>query len=146
MAQPPANFISRMLARFLPFATQKTFQNAALGAAGTFVAEFDVGKRITDRNQFLVGAFPGAGGVAPQVAVGPYLDAGAFSAGAGSILIEFAIDQSCLYRTVTTTLVPANAFTNVSGLRITARFVRVTYTNTSGAGALAEFGTFIRST
>lgn len=144
MAQPPTTpIISRELVRVIPFAAQKTFFNAALGNGATMVAEFDVGLAVTDRNQFLTGAFPGAAN--PQAAVGPNLDAEGFSTGAGTILIEFAIDLGCTYRTVATQIVPANAFTNVSALRITGRFARLTYTNTSGGAALVEFGAHIRS-
>jgi len=145
MPQPPTTpLISRELVRFIPFAAQDTFQAAALAAAGTFVAEFDVGLAVTDSNQFLTGAFPGAAN--PPVAVGPFLDVLAFSAGAGSIQVEYAVDLSCAYRALTPVVVPATTPVNISGLRITGRFVRVTYTNTSGGVALTEFGVYIRST
>lgn len=155
MGQPPTTpIISRELVRFIPFAAQKTFQSAALAAAGTFVAEFDLFTAVSDRNQQLTynpttglatGAFPGA--TNPQIAVGPLLDAAAFSVTtAGSILVEYAVDLTCAYRTVVTSVVPIGAFTNISGLRVTARFVRVTYTNTGGVNSLVEFGVYIRST
>ncbi len=144
MPQPPSTpVISRELVRVIPFAAQRTFQAAALANAGTFVAEFDVGASVTDVNQFLTGAFPGV--TNPPRAVGPFLDALAFSAGAGTILVEYAVDLSTLYRAIATSAVPAAVATNISGLRITGRFVRVTYTNTSGAGALVEFGVYVRS-
>lgn len=151
---PTTPIISRELVRFIPFAAQKTFQSAALAAAGQFVAEFDVRTPVTDRNQIntynpatglTTGAFPGAAN--PQIAVGPFLDAAAFSVTtAGTMLVEFAVDLGCLYRTVTSTVVPIGAFANISGLRITGGFVRITYTNTGGVPSLVEFGTYIRST
>lgn len=147
MAQPPATPINppRTLVRNIPFAAQKTFQNAALANNGTFVAEFDVALAISDRNQFLSGAFPGAAN--PPKAIGPFLDAVGFSAGAGRIDVEYAVDLSCSYRfAMPGTVVPANTLTNISGLRITGRFVRITFTNTSGGAALSEFGVYIRST
>jgi len=146
MPQPPDTpLIARELVRFIPFASQRTVVNVALAAAGTIVAEFDAAAGITDANQLLAGAFPGAAN--PQRVVGPNLDAGAFSVTtAGTMLVEFAIDRGCAYRTVTTAIVAIGAFSNISGLRITARFVRVTYTNTGGVASLVEFGVFIRST
>jgi hypothetical protein len=146
MPQPPATaYLSRELVRFIPFAAQRTFVNAALGNGATFVAEFDVALRVSDVNQLLTGAFPG-GGTQPPVAVGPFLDALAFSAGAGSITVDYAVDRDCSYRQIAATVVPAGTATNISGLRITGRFVRITYTNTSGGAALAEFGAYVRST
>jgi hypothetical protein len=149
MGQPVTTpTISRELVRFIPFAAQKTFRNAALGAGATMVWEFDVGLGITDRNQFLSAATaPTNSTSAPQLAVGPNLDAAAFSvAQPGTILVEYAIDVTCAYRVVNTSIVPAAAFTNISGLRITGRFVRVTYTNTGGGASETEFGIYIRST
>lgn len=146
MPQPPTTpIISRELVRFIPFAAQKTFRNAALANAATMVAEFDLGLAVTDANQFLTGAFPGAAD--PPVAVGPNLDAMWFMDQAGSVLIEYAADLSCTYHTVNLTLVVANAFGNYSGTRVTGRFVRVTLTNLSGgAAASVDFGVYIRST
>ncbi|HLB37478.1 MAG TPA: hypothetical protein VJL31_12980 [Gemmatimonadales bacterium] len=145
MPQPPVTpIISRELVRFIPFAAQRTFRSAALANGGTFVAEFDVSLAVTDPNQFLAGAFPGAAN--PPVAVGPNLDAAWFSDQAGQVVIEYAIDLSCTYRVVNTTIVVANAFGNYSGTRITGRFVRVTFTNNSGVAAVVEFGVYIRST
>jgi len=148
MAQPPTTpIISRELVRSIPFAAQKTFNapaTAKLANAGTFVAEFDLSLPVTDANQFLTGAFPGANN--PQIAVGPNLDAMWFSDQAGQVVIEYAADLSCAYRVVNTSLVVANAFGNYSGTRVTGRFVRVTYTNNSGAASQTEFGVYIRST
>lgn len=146
MAQPPTTpIISRELVRFIPFAAQRPFRSASLAGAGTFVAEFDVGLTVTDRNQFLTGSFPGVAN--PPIAVGPLLDALAFTAGAngGTMLVEFAVDLSCAYRAIANTVVPSATPTNISGLRITGRFVRVTFTQGAGAG-LAEFGAYVRST
>lgn len=143
MAQPASLLLSRELVRVLPFAAQKTARNAALANAGTIVAAFDVGLAVTDGNQFLVGANPSADPT--QSGVGPNLDALAFSDGAGTLLVEFAVDASCSYRQISNSVVPAGTAVNISGLRITGRFVRVTYTNTSGAAALVEFGVYVRS-
>jgi hypothetical protein len=51
----------------------------------------------------------------------------------------------CSYRILFTTIVAANVPGNISGLRITGRFTRVTYTNNSGGVALVEFGVYVRS-
>lgn len=143
MAQPASLLLSRELVRVLPFAAQKTVRNAALGNGATIVAAFDVGLACTDSNQFLTGANPSADPT--QSAVGPNLDALVFAAGAGTLLVEFAVDVSCSYRQISNSVVPASTAVNVSGLRITGRFVRVTFTNTSGGAVLVEFGAYVRS-
>jgi hypothetical protein len=145
MPQPPSTpVISRELVRVIPFAAEKTFA-AVVANLGTMVAEFDVGASVTDVNQFIVGSFPGVAN--PQRAVGPWLDALIFSPVAGSLLVEFAVDTGCTYRSIATSAVAAGVASNISGLRITGRFVRVTYTNTSGGGSVTnvEFGIYVRS-
>lgn len=145
MPQPPSTpVISRELVRFISFAAQKTFA-AVVANAGTLSAEFDAGASVTDVNQFLAGGFPGVAN--PQRAVGPWLDALIFSPVAGTILVEFAVDTGTAYHAIATSAVGAGVASNISGLRITGRFVRVTYTNTSGGGSgtNVEFGVYIRS-
>jgi hypothetical protein len=143
-SQPAGLFLSRELTRIIPFTAQKTFVSAAAGAGATFVAEFDVARATTDRNQLLGGAFPS--GAQPQQAIGPLLDAVCFDNGVGgaSILVEYAVDRSAVYRAFATTGVPQNTLTNIAGLRVTARFVRVTFTNVTAASVL-EAGVWIRS-
>lgn len=144
MAQPASLYLSRQLVRVMPFAAQKTFVSAAAGAGATFVAEFDVAQVITDANQLLTGALPSAGAIA--FAIGPFLDAVCFDTGAGgaSILIEYAVDRGATYRAFATTGVPQNTLTNIAGLRVTSRFVRVTFTNVTAASVL-EAGVWLRS-
>jgi len=145
MPQPPTTpVISRELVRVIPFAAQRTFAQVVANA-GTLQAEFDVGASVTDANQFLAGAVPGAAN--PPHAVGPLLDALIFSPVVGTILVEFAVDTGCLYRSIATSGVAAGIASNISGLRITGRFVRCTFTNTSGAGSVTnvEFGIYVRS-
>ena len=145
MPQPPSTpVIARELVRVIPFASQKTFA-AVVANAGTLSAEFDVGASVTDINQFLAGGFPGAAN--PQRAVGPWLDALVFSPVAGTLLVEFAVDTGGLYRSIASSGVAAAIASNISGLRITGRFVRVTFTNTSGGGSgtNVELGIYIRS-
>lgn len=138
-------FIARGLVRSMPFVTQQTFRDAALANAGTMVAEYDLCGGVTDQNRLLSGAYPGA--AAPQRAIGPYLDALVWVTGTSTLLVEYAVDQSCAYHSIgTITTVPASTLTNISGLRVTGRFVRITLTNTSGGAILAELGTYIRST
>lgn len=149
MPQPPQFPVqSRELNRIIPFAAQRTFRNAALGIGGTMIAAFDIGLVVTDFSQFIGGTINAAlnpSADPTQFAIGPFLDALAFSAGAGTILVEYAVDYTALYRAFSTSVVPASVATNISGLRITGRFVRVTYTNTSGAPQLTEFGVYVRS-
>jgi len=162
MPQPPTTpVIAKENVRIVPALAQRTFQSAAEGAGATRVWEWDLGTRITDANEFTgVAIFApantattgaGVAGAGPQVvpqpAFGPFLDAGAFCSGAGgaTITVEYAIDSSPFnYRTVAVTIVPQNVFTNISGLRVTGRFVRVTFTNVTAA-ALIEFGSYIRN-
>jgi len=143
MTQPPSiPFLARQLVRVIPFAAQFTARNAALANAASIVAEFDVAIHSTDANSFLTGALPGG---TPIPATGQNLDALVFATGVGTLLVEFAVDLSCAYRSIANSNVPASTPTNISGLRITGRFVRVTFTNTSGGAALVEFGAYVRS-
>jgi hypothetical protein len=145
MPQPPVTpFQARQLTRVIPFAAQRTFNNAALANGGTLIAAFDTGIAVTDPNQFLVPAtLPSADPI--QHAIGPLLDALVFSVGVGSLLVEYAVDYTCSFRSVAPTAVPAGTATNISGLRITGRLVRVTFTNTSGAPSAVELGVYVRS-
>lgn len=137
-------FISRILARVLPSHAQRTFNIAALGVGASLVAEFDVVTAVADFNQLLTGAFPG--GSRPQTAIGPLLDALLFASGPTTIGVEYAVDQSCAYHfIVPATAVAASTPVNISGLRITGRFVRVTLTNADVAPIAAEFGVYVRS-
>lgn len=155
MAQPATLFLTRELTRTIPFTSQKTFNVATLPAANAIGVAFDVGIRTTDRNQ-LIG---GAGGAAPSVAfvanqfaailtqqaIGNLLDAVCFSTGIGTINVYYAVDSTCIYRAAPSVAVPANTMTNISGLRVTGRYVLVTFTNTSGGNSLTEFGAYLRS-
>lgn len=146
MAQPPTQpIMARGIMRAVPFICLRTF-NGVLGAGGSVSAEFDTVAGFADPNQFNnVGAFPS--GAQATHAVGPFLDAGVFCDVATSLLVEFAIDRACAYRTVApASAIAASTFENISGLRITARFVRVTLTNTTGgASTVTEFGIYVRS-
>lgn len=162
MAQPPAlPVIAKELTRIVPSLSQNTRQDAAADAGETYVWEWDLALRLTDPNQFVAGtatlagpanssttAMGGAGPqTTPQPAFGPFLDAVAFCSGAGggTITVEYAVDASpCNYRTMAVTIVPTNTLTNLSGLRVTGRFVRITFTNVTAA-AVVEFGSYIRN-
>lgn len=137
-----APYIPRNLVKPLPSAAQFEQVSAALAAGGTIEVAFDVALAITDRNQLGVLAAPAP---TPRVAIGPFLDVVAFSAQNGTILVSYAVAGGS-YRELGTTAVPATILTNISGLRVTARFVRVRYTNTSAVAALVEFGVYVRST
>lgn len=160
MPQPPIiPILAHENVRIIPALSQRVFQNPAAGAASTFVWEFDLAARITDPNQFIgVGVAPAnssttAGGgagpqVTPQPAIGPFLDALAFTTGAGggTLLVEYAVDATpCNYRTISNTAVPASTAINISGLRVTGRFVRITFTNITAAATI-EAGYYVRNT
>lgn len=153
MAQPASLYLSRQLVRVMPFAAQQTFFAPANAAAGAvFQAAFDVGLVVTDLNQFLtpatlpVGAGALGAATTPIQAVGPFLDAVVFCTGlgGGTLIVEYAVDYLCTYRQLTSTGVPQNTLVNLSGLRITGRFVRCGFVNVT-LNATVEFGTYVRS-
>lgn len=163
MAQPPTiPVLAHENIRLIPALSQRVFQDAAAGAGETFVWEFDLAARITDPAQFINGvatlAAPanssctvvGGGGpqVTPQPAIGPFLDALCFTTGAGggSLLVEYSVDASPFdYRSISNTVVGASTAVNIAGLRVTGRFVRLTFTNVTAA-ADVEAGYYIRNT
>lgn len=136
-------YVTRILVRNMPFDAQNTFVGN-LGALATRTAEFDTGLAITDPNQLLAGNPVGAGTV--QHAVGPFIDVLVFAAAIATLTIDYAVDGGASYRNVATTPVAAATPVNVSGLRITGRFVRVQLTDVSGAVNAIEFGAYVRST
>ena len=163
MPQPPTTPVqSRELVRAVPFCGQKTYAGTGpsaliLAPAGAIAVQWDVAyPGLTDANQLLTGDYPGAGGplVPLPHATGPMLDAAAYVtaavAGEGGLLtVEYAIDRGCAFHLVNPgTVVPALTFVNISGLRITGRFVRVTLANpaTNTGNLTAEFGVYVRST
>jgi hypothetical protein len=145
MSQPPVlPIMSRSLTRLVPFATPKTFVQQ-IAIAGSLAVEFDTLQGFADSNALLAGAFPGAN-VAKPHAVGPYLDAMLFADQITSLRVEYAVDQGASYRQITPdTNIPASTGLNISGLRITGRFTRVTLLNTSGVLVNVEFGVYVRS-
>jgi hypothetical protein len=134
--------IARQLVKPLPSAAQFETTNGALANNGTIQVAYDVALAVSDRNQ-LTGAVPA--GPTPRIAIGPLLDVVVFSSGAGTLLVQYAVGGGS-YRDVAPIGVPASLLTNISGLRITARFVLVTFTNTSGGAVAVEFGAYVRST
>ena len=162
MPQPPTTPVqARELVRSVPFCAQSTHAGAA-GLAPTIIhrndglaVEWDVAAGITDANQLLGGNYPGlAGAVTPLPhATGPFLDAAVFSTAtvageAGLLTVEYAIDRGCVFHLVTPgTAVPDLTFVNISGLRITGRFVRVTLYNPAANtnDLTVEFGVYVRS-
>jgi hypothetical protein len=157
--------MARGLSRVIPLVTPRTFMgnntvpNPSLpGTApnNTIMVEFDCLEGFADFNLFNnTLAYPGVN--TPKLhAVGPELDmavwadatAGHVAGNVATVLTEYAIDRGCLYRApVVATVINGNVFTNISGLRITGRFVRVRLTNTLGAGVFLdyEFGVYVRS-
>lgn len=151
MPQPPTTpILARELVRNIPFAAQKTFNTdgvvmPVLAPAATLVATFDIGLAVTDPNQFLSpAALPG--GTPAQHAVGPFMDVVAFADVVGQFELFYAVDYTCTYRSFGVTAVPAATLVNVSGLRITARFCQVVYTNLAAGNAVVELGCYVRST
>lgn len=149
MAQPPTlPVMARELSRSVPFVTPRTFLGTLPAAGNSVSAEFDTLIGFADVNLFNnVLAFPGTN--TPKLgAVGPWLDAALFADQATLIRVEYAVDRGCQYHQVAPdTPVPASTFENISGLRITGRFVKITLINNSSPSALAnvEFGVYVRS-
>jgi hypothetical protein len=154
MPQPPTTPVqARGLVRAVPFCAQSTYAALVIAPGGSRPVEWDVAAGITDVGQLLTGAFPGGG---PQIAhaTGPFLDAAVYSTAtvageAGLLTVEYAIDRGCTYHLVTPgTAVPDLTFVNISGLRITGRFVRVTLHNPAANtnNLTVEFGVYVRST
>lgn len=153
MPQPPTlPVIAHENIRTIPSLSQKTFFTAFSGLAQSFSWEFDLAARITDANQFIGGvatpAAPANSTITPQPAIGPWCDWFVFTSGGtgGTMTMEYAADASpCSYRTMFTTLIgPGNA-TNASGLRVTGRFVRLTFA-VAALGSVVEVGYYIRNT
>lgn len=149
MAQPPSRpVMAREISRSVPFITPRTFLGTLPATGNSVRAEFDCLIGFADPNLFNnVLAFPGDG-LPKLAAVGPYLDAALFADQPTLIRVEYAVDRGCAYHQVAPdTAVAANTFENISGLRITGRFVRVTLINNTSPTALAnvEFGVYVRS-
>lgn len=147
MAQPPTTpIMARELVRAVPFVTPYIYIGN-IAPSASVSAEFDTVAGFADPNLYnSVGAYPGTN--APKVhAVGPYLDAGVYASLATSLLVEYAVDRGASYRAFgQVSTITQQTFTNISGLRITGRFVRVTLTNLSAVAAVAvEFGVYVRS-
>jgi len=147
MAQPPTvPIMARELTRAVPFVTPQTFIGDVVPAGNHFF-EFDTLLGFADPNLFdQVSAFPGTN--APKLAaVGPWLDAAVFGDQNTSLRVEYAIDRGDTYHAVIPdTNILANQFQNISGLRITGRFVKVTVFNLSVVAHLnLSFGAYVRS-
>lgn len=161
MAQPPSRpIMARGLSRVVPFVTPRTFlangtpAYPALPAAGSVKAEFDCLEGFADHNLFNTTlAYPGVN--TPKLhAVGPLLDCALWADGAAghiagnvaNLCVYYAIDRGCSYRApVPPTVINGNQFANISGLRITGRFVMVELDNIAGADIYLEFGVYVRS-
>jgi hypothetical protein len=136
--------MARLLARVVPFISPKTFVQL-LANGSSLSVEFDTLQGFADPNQLQAGAFPGTNTAKPK-AVGPWVDAMVFADQATSLRVEYAVDRGASYRTVAPdTVIPASTGINISGLRVTGRFVRITLLNGSGVGANVEFGVYMRS-
>lgn len=152
-AQPATLLLARELTRVIPFTSQKTFVVANLPASNALAVAFDIGAKTTDRNQLLGTTAPTLPAIAnlfsaitTQFAIGVLIDALVFSTSSGTLKVEYAVDSGASYRTIATAGVAANTPVNISGLRITGRYVRVSYTDTSGAiTTTVEFGAYVRS-
>jgi hypothetical protein len=163
MPQPPIRpVMARGLSRAVPFITPRTFlADGSVGwpvlpAGGTVAAEFDCLEGFADFNLFNT-TLPYPGANFPKMhAVGPLLDCALWSdtlpsspaAFVSTLTIEYAIDRGCAYRQpVPPVFMLGNQFANISGLRITGRFVKVTLANVAAAAApiYLEFGVYVRS-
>jgi hypothetical protein len=164
MPQPPIRpVMARGLSRVIPFVTPRIFLATGAGAYPSLVAgasvsaEFDCLEGFADPSLFnSTLAYPGAN--TPKLhAVGPLLDCLLWADGAAApipanfvvtLTVEYAVDRGCAYRVpVAPTSLLGNQTANISGLRITGRFVRVTVLNVAPAAAAInlELGVYVRS-
>jgi hypothetical protein len=161
MPQPPVSpLVPYEQIRSMPYCSQRTFLYPAaqpLAGNAILVAAFDLGAKTTDPNQFLLAggqlnpalnpalpAIVGWNALDTQVAIGPWLDAVWTSNTIGSVDVAYAVDYGCPYQSVQTIGVQAGITGNISALRVTARFVRVAFTNGANPATM-EFGVYIRS-
>ena len=105
-----------------------------LGAAAD---EFEISERALDP------AFETSGEIADVGGLGWLLDVYAYADQAGSFDVEISID-GVTWRALSTTAVAAVTLVTLQGVRIPARFVRVTYTNGGVAQTLFEFQVHLR--
>jgi hypothetical protein len=159
MSQPPSTpYIPRKLVRSVPFEAQQTFNCDGSGNPGclpvlpsgdSLTAVFDVGLKVTDPNQFLgsvvnsPAANPGA--LSIPFAIGNIVDALWTTSVAGSVDVAYAVDYWCPWRSIVTIGTVPGITDNISGLRVTGRFVKVVLTNTSLAVMTTDFGVYVRS-
>lgn len=155
MAQPPSRpVMARSVTRTIPFVTPQTYYGV-VAWDDPKIFEYDTLEGFAEPSLFYnVGLYPPlAGPDAPKLhAVGPWLDAAVYivtaAPAAGTLLVEYAVDRGCDYRSaVAPAAIAAQTFVNISALRITGRFVRVTFSNTTPAhtALTVEFGTYVRS-
>jgi hypothetical protein len=133
--------IPRALVQAIPSVTPNE-RVTTLGIGATLNVDFDALKSVADPALLGVGASPSPTAI---VAVGPFLDVGLFASQALTLQVFMAMSGGT-FRQVSNTLVPASTFENISGLRITSRYVRVALVNGSGIIANIELGVYVRST
>lgn len=134
---------ARSLVRAQPYGAQVTYIQSPVANPGGLEASFDLAVVITEPAQFESGNF----GTTTIPAVGPYLDMTVFSTGIGTVDIQVAIDYGASTESILAAplAVAANVMFVISALRIPARFVNASFTNTSGGAVTVDFGAFIRS-
>jgi len=136
-----SGMIPRALVQAIPSVTPNE-RVTTLGIGATLNVDFDALKSVADPALLGVGASPSPTAI---VAVGPFLDVGLFASQALTLQVFMAMSGGT-FRQVSNTLVPASTFENISGLRITSRYVRVALVNGSGIIANIELGVYVRST
>lgn len=133
--------IPRTLVQALPSVTPSE-RITTLANGATLNVDFDALKAVADPALLLAGVSPSPTAI---VAVGPYLDAFLFADQALTLAVFYAISAGT-FRQVSNSLIGASTFGNISGLRITGRYVRVQLGNASGVVANFELGVYVRST
>jgi hypothetical protein len=136
-----SRFIPRNVVQSIPSVSPNE-RVVVLNNGGTINVDYDMLLAIADPN--LLGA-----GVSPSptanIAVGPYLDALLFADQVITLQVFYAVSGGT-FRLMTNTVIPASTPENISGLRITGRYVRVSANNSSGVAANVELGVYPRST
>jgi hypothetical protein len=136
-----SGLIPRTLVQAIPSVTPFEFVGT-LAIGGTRNVDFDALRLIADPNQLGAGVSPSPTAI---IAVGPFLDAFLFADQDLTLNVFVAISGGT-FRQLTSTLVGASTFENISGLRVTGRYARVQLVNNSGILANIELGAYLRST
>jgi hypothetical protein len=131
----------RILVRSVPFGAQVTYVAHITPAAGTLTAVFDVSRVVCDPNQLQAGV------IDSLPTVGPTLDAFVVQDHIGTLDVLVAVDAGASFYSILAAPIAIAALipVQINGLRTPGRYIKLVYTNTSGANSSGDFGSYMRS-